>query len=102
MTARAAEQAVPGFDPDVRERILAAINERLVTRNGCMMCGNDSLTLVDSPMYLSSRPPNSFLSVLNIRILPCVVLVCDTCGYVHMLAISRLGLGDLLPSWLSE
>jgi hypothetical protein len=91
-----------GFSPEDRERVLRAIDARLAGRQGCVLCGHGTLTLVETPMYLSNRPPNSFLSVPNIRVLPCIVLVCDICGNTHLLAMSRLGLADLVPSWLSE
>lgn len=102
MAVSQTRKELPGFTPEQRDRVLKAIDERLAGREGCVLCGHGTLTLVATPMYLSDRLPNSFPSAPNIRILPCIVLVCDTCGNTHLLAMSRLGLGDLVPSWLSE
>jgi hypothetical protein len=53
-------------------------------------------------MYLSNYPPGRVVFGASARVLPCVVLVCDNCGNTSLLAMSRLGLEEMLPNWLSE
>jgi hypothetical protein len=100
----AVENAAPapaGFTSEQRERVLAEISKRLKGGRGCVLCGQAPLTLVDAPMYLSSQLPDRWFGSPDVRVLPCVALACDSCGYVHLFAMSRLGLGDLLPTLLS-
>ena len=102
MAVDQATKELPKFTPEQRDRILRAIEERLPGRVGCVLCGHGTLILVDTPMHLTNWPPDRIIFGYTARVLPCIVLVCDTCGNTHLLAMSRLGLGDLVPSWLSE
>lgn len=93
---------IAGFTEDQRLRIVRAIDRRLEGSKGCGLCGRGPLTLVDTPMYLSNYPPGRVVFERRARVLPSIVLVCDHCGNSHLLAMSRLGLEDLIPDWLSE
>lgn len=85
------------WSPESEKRILAALGERLKGRSigACAICGQTTwqmlakfvtITVTDDPAVQQIGGPN----------LPCLVLLCKTCGNVHLLNLLVLGLEDLV------
>jgi hypothetical protein len=85
------------FSPQVGQQIIFAINAKMpgMTLSPCPLCRTTAWELLDAFVAFSIAPEPQAI-VLGGQILPCVALICKTCGNTHFLNLNRLGLGHLL------
>ena len=85
------------FSPEVEQRIIAALAERMPNRTlgACSLCKTARWELQQGYVVLSATddPQRLFLGGST---LPCAVLICVNCGNTHLLNLLMLGLDALL------
>jgi hypothetical protein len=79
------------FSSEQRDQIIARLKGKVTTV--CPMCGHFDWTLADDFVMLSVRAPVFFQEGSE---LPCVAMVCTTCGYTRLHNAIVLGLGGML------
>ena len=90
------------FSPEVREKILAAVQQRAPNAK-CSLCGrSDCWTIPDGfvsiPLML-----DIWLGVKANSTLPCAALICENCGNTHLLNLVHLKLESMAqPDWLPK
>ena len=85
---------------ELLDRIAASIKDKTGgVVSTCPMCGHDEWTLADGYAAIAvGAAPNSTAPYRGGgQVLPCAVVVCDTCGNTVFLNLYRLGLADLIP-----
>ncbi len=86
------------FTDEVIDRVIGVINAKTHNQESkCSVCGQEEWTLSDGLVYFPLQENIRSVSWEG-RGMPCVAMICSTCGNTQFLNAITLGLGDLLLS----
>lgn len=82
--------------PPFEYRVQEALRERQAFVRPCPMCASRTWTLVRGVVMVEMFQIAGQMITVSGR-LPCVALVCNTCGFVAQYSLVALKLGDAIP-----
>lgn len=68
----------------------------------CAVCGHDDFTIIDRIFQYEEFQPSSTTTTGNPKVLPIVVLFCDTCGHIEHFSAIKLGVIDVSEKQLKK
>jgi hypothetical protein len=82
------------FSNEVLERILAALKRRFPLLPECPLCGQRNWQVNSGGFVFVPLQQDSTNVVIGGPQMPCVALICMTCGNTHLLNLIVLGLKE--------
>ena len=79
--------------PEQQELVITRLNERIKGQFRCP-ASNDSNWAVQDHLSRIPATDNLNVNVLGGPTYPCVVVICNTCGYTALFNLYTLGLGE--------
>jgi len=89
-----APMSMSRFTEQTRNEIIATLNERIKIP-ACPLCSTNKWTLADGFVALPLQPDFTAWTVGG-PVLPCVALVCNSCGNTYLINIMNIGLRHLV------
>lgn len=82
--------------PEVMERILGAMRERVPNWQPCAVCAQSNWQVIDGLVRIAVADDLTGPAGLGPRAMPLVAVMCNICGNTVLLNLMILGLADLV------